>query len=236
MNKRKICFICVLTLLVILSFNCTNTYSSENDDAKTIYITFDDGPGGKVTKSVLDTLKKENVHATFFVIGSQVKDQEDIILRMKNEGHSIGLHSFTHDRNKLYCSSDNFLKEMLKCQATLYDVTKENYNILRFPFGCNNNTYKLKKELVDLLHSNNLKIFDWTLDSGDGRNYKTSPENLIKNSCKSDQNIVLLMHCSFLNENSARALPGIIKYYKDNGYEFKTLDENSNEVYKLIKK
>lgn len=236
MNKRKICFICVLTLLVILSFNCTNTYSSENDNTKTIYITFDDGPGGKVTKSVLDTLKKENVHATFFVIGSQVKDQEDIILRMKNEGHSIGLHSFTHDRNKLYCSNDNFLKEMLKCQSTLYDVTKENYNILRFPFGCNNNTYKLKKELVDVLHNNNLKIFDWTLDSGDGRNYKTSPENLIKNSCKSDQNIILLMHCSFLNENSAKALPSIIKYYKDNGYEFKTLDESSNEVYKLIKK
>lgn len=236
MNKRKFSFICFFILLVIIFSNYSKAFAYETNNTKTIYITFDDGPGGKVTKSVLDTLKKEDVHATFFIIGSQVKNQEDIILRMKNEGHSIGLHSFTHDRNKLYSCNDNFLKEMLKCQSVLYDVTKENYNILRFPFGCNNTTYKLKKELVDLLHNNNLKIFDWTLDSGDGRNYKTSPENLIKNSCKSEENIILLMHCSFLNENTARALPSIIKYYKNNGYEFKTLDENSKEVYKVIKK
>ena len=235
MNKKISFLICFFTLLIILSLNYTNTFAYENKN-KTVYITFDDGPGGKVTKSILDTLKKEEVHATFFIIGSQVKNQEDIILRMKNEGHSIGLHSFTHDRNKLYSSNDNFLKEMIKCQNTLYDVTKEKYNILRFPFGCNNNTYKLKKELVDLLHTNNFKIFDWTLDSGDGRNYKTCPENLIRNSCTSEENIILLMHCSFLNENSAKALPSIIKYYKDNDYEFKTLDENSKEVYKVIKK
>lgn len=236
---KKINYFLLFSMVLLLSFslNSKKAYSInlENNE-KVIYITFDDGPGGKVTKEVLDILKKENIHATFFVIGSQVKGQEDIVLRMKDEGHSIGLHSFSHDRNKLYSCSENFLKEMIKCQDILYEVTNEKYTILRFPFGCNNSTYKLKKDLVDSLHNNNYKIFDWTLDSGDGKNYKSSPQTLIKNSCKLQENIVLLMHCSFINENSAKALPSIIKFYKDNGYEFKTIDENTPEIYKLIKK
>lgn len=210
--------------------------SSETTSKKTVYITFDDGPGGKVTTDVLDTLKKENVHATFFVIGSQIEGQEDILLRMKNEGHSIGLHSYSHDRNKLYCSNDGFLNEMLKGQEAIYKVTGEKYNILRFPFGCNNKSFKLNEELVNTLHKNNFKIYDWTVDSGDGANYKSAPETLIKNSCKDDDNVVILMHCSFMNKTSAKALPSIIKYYKNKGYEFKTIDESTPEVYKVLKK
>ena len=86
--------------------------SLEEESKKTVYLTFDDGPGGKVTQEVLDTLQKENVPATFFIIGNQVCGQENIILRMKNEGHSLGLHSFSHDRNILYRSNGDFINEM----------------------------------------------------------------------------------------------------------------------------
>lgn len=238
-NKNLRLVLVLFFLLVTNSFKVyatDNNMSSENSNKKTVYITFDDGPGGKVTKDILDTLKKENVPATFFVIGSQIKGQEDIILRMKEEGHSIGLHSYSHDRNKLYCSNDNFLNEMIKDQEIIFNVTGEKYNILRFPFGCNNNSYKLTEELVKKLHNNNLKIYDWTVDSGDGANYKSSPETIIKKSCKSEDNVVLLMHCSFLNKTSAKALPSIIKYYKDKGYEFKAIDETTPEIYKVTKK
>ena len=71
------------------------TINVNTDEQKIIYLTFDDGPGGKVTKDILDILKDECVPATFFVIGCQIKDQEDIILRMNNEGHGIGLHSIS---------------------------------------------------------------------------------------------------------------------------------------------
>lgn len=241
MIKIKIIKNLALSLLLFsLLTPSLNAYAINDDNLTTknkiIYLTFDDGPGGKVTKDILDTLQKENVPATFFVIGSQIQGQEDIILRMKNEGHSIGLHSYSHDRSKLYCSSNNFLNEMLKGQDILYNVTGEKYNILRFPFGCNNNSYKLTNELVNILHNNNLKIYDWNTDSGDGANYQASPETLIKNSCKNENNVVLLMHCSFLNKTSARALPSIIKYYKDNGYEFKKIDETTPEIYKIFKK
>lgn len=239
-NFFKILLLLLIGILIpshnVFALNENEDTSSETTKNKIVYITFDDGPGGKVTTDVLDTLKKENVHATFFVIGSQIKGQEDILLRMKNEGHSIGLHSYSHDRNKLYCSNDNFLNEMIRGQEAIYKVTGEKYNILRFPFGCNNMSYKLTEELVNILHKNNFKIYDWTLDSGDGANYKSAPETIIKKACKADDNVVILMHCNFINKTSAKALPSIIKYYKDNGYEFKTIDETTPEVYKIIKK
>jgi peptidoglycan-N-acetylglucosamine deacetylase len=220
----------------VFALNENEDTSSETTKNKIVYITFDDGPGGKVTTDVLDTLKKENVHATFFVIGSQIEGQEDILLRMKDEGHSIGLHSYSHDRNKLYCNNDGFLSEILKGQEAIYKVTGEKYKILRFPFGCNNKTYKLTEELVNTLHNNNFKIYDWTLDSGDGANYKSAPETIISKACKAEDNVVILMHCAFINKTSAKALPSIIKYYKDKGYEFKTIDESTPEIYKIIKK
>ena len=58
-----------------------------------VYLTFDDAPGGDVTRKTLDILKDENVPATFFIIGNQIKGQEDIIIRMKDEGHSILLRT-----------------------------------------------------------------------------------------------------------------------------------------------
>lgn len=86
------------------------------EEEKVIYITFDDGPGGKVTTEVLDILKREEVPATFFLIGDQIKGQEKLIKRMVDEGHSIGLHSMSHSKSKLYSSDKEFLKEMLECQ------------------------------------------------------------------------------------------------------------------------
>lgn len=203
---------------------------------KTIYLTFDDGPGGKTTIKILDTLKKENVPGTFFIIGDQIDRQEDIILRMKNEGHSIGLHSFSHNRNILYRSSDDFISEMEKVQKRLYEVTGENYYILRFPFGCNNMTYKLTPNMVDAIHASNFKIYDWTQDTLDGANPNSSPSTILKRAISEKDTVILLMHCARNNKNSADALPAIIRYYKDHGYTFKKITPETKEIYKFIKR
>lgn len=223
-----------LALFFLLSLNI-NCLAEEPSTEKIVYLTFDDGPGGKVTNKVLDTLKEEGVPATFFVIGCQLKDQEDIILRMKNEGHSIGLHSISHNRNKLYSSNDGFLKEMLNEQEMLEKITGQKYNILRFPFGCNNSTYKLTTSLTKLLHENNLKIYDWTQDSGDGANSNSSPDSILRKSISPNDNVVVLMHCSYINKNSAIALTSIIKHYKKAGYTFKVIDETTPEIYKITR-
>lgn len=231
-SKSITCLSLALLLCLSITLPCS---AYESNPEKVIYLTFDDGPGGKITNKVLDTLKEENVPATFFLIGCQIENQEDIILRMKNEGHSIGLHSVTHDRNKLYHGNEGFINEMLKEQAIIEKVTGEKPNILRFPFGCNNSTYRLTDSLVNAIHENNLKIYDWTQDSGDGANCNSSPDTIFKNAMSEEDTIFLLMHCTYINKTSAAALPSIIKHYKSKGYTFKGIDETTPEVYKVTK-
>lgn len=227
--------ISILCLFIVQCFSL-QCYADTNEQIeKVVYLTFDDGPGGKITTKVLDILKEEGVPATFFVIGCQIPNQESIILRMKNEGHSIGLHSVTHDRNRLYTGNQGFINEMLKEQKILEEITGEKYNILRFPFGCNNSTYKLTDSLVNLIHENNLKIYDWTQDSGDGANSNSSPDSILRKSINKEDSVIVLMHCTYINKTTAQALPSIIKYYKNAGYTFKVIDDTTPEVYKVTR-
>ena len=233
-SKKSISLI--LIIVTIINYQSFITINAHADEKKIIYLTFDDGPAGKVTRDVLDILKKDSVSATFFLIGSQIKGQEDLITRMYAEGHSLGLHSMSHKKNNLYSSDESFLKEMLDTQEAINSIVGFKPNILRFPFGCNNNYYKISQSMVDLLHRNNLKIYDWNTDSGDGAHPNANSSLFIKNS-KSDKDcVMLLMHCAYMSKNSVAALPYIIKYYKDSGYEFKSIDENTPEEFHFMKK
>lgn len=232
--KRTIIF--VLVIVNFINFQVFATNDNSNVSKKIIYLTFDDGPAGKVTTNILDILKEESVPATFFLIGEQIKGQEKLVQRIYNEGHSLGLHSMSHKKGCLYSSNQTFLKEMLDTQEIINSVVGIKPTILRFPFGCNNNSYKISQSMVDLLHKNNLKIFDWNADSGDGANPNSPPSKFIKNS-KSDKDcIILLMHCAYMSKNTVKALPSIIKYYKDNGYEFRKIDDNTPEEFHFMKK
>ncbi|EDT75251.1 polysaccharide deacetylase family protein [Clostridium butyricum] len=242
MYLKKLKKLTLFSLIITMFFSIPiyNTYADEKNNvesnSKVVYLTFDDGPAGKVTNDVLDILKNNSVHATFFLIGCQIKDQENLVKRIYDEGNSIGLHSMTHKKNSLYCSNEQFLKEMISTQELISTVVPIKPTILRFPFGCNNNTYKISKSMVDLLHDNNLKIYDWNTDSGDGANPNSAPSTIFKNAKSTKDRVILLMHCSYLSKNTVKALPSIIQYYKDNGYEFKTIDENTPEEFHFMKK
>ena len=242
MYLKKLKKLTLFSLIITMFFSIPiyNTYADEKNNvesnSKVVYLTFDDGPAGKVTNDVLDIFKNNSVHATFFLIGCQIKDQEDLVKRIYDEGNSIGLHSMTHKKNSLYCSNEQFLKEMISTQELISTVVPIKPTILRFPFGCNNNTYKISKSMVDLLHDNNLKIYDWNTDSGDGANPNSAPSTILKNAKSTKDRVILLMHCSYLSKNTVKALPSIIQYYKDNGYEFKTIDENTPEEFHFMKK
>lgn len=232
-------FFYLLLFIFLSNFQNVNAYckyiSKDIYNKKIVYLTFDDAPGGNVTRKTLDILKDENVPATFFIIGNQIKGQEDIILRMKDEGHSIGLHSFTHERNNLYKNCQGFINEMSRVQKALYDVTGENYHILRFPFGTNNSTYKITNEMVDIVHSNGFKIYDWTQDTLDGANPYSSPDLILNRSISTNDNVVVLMHNSMANKTTSQAIRSIIKYYKSQGYTFKKITMDTPEIYHVIK-
>ena len=217
-----------------------NKAQSDYDEAlkniKIAYLTFDDGPGGKVTEEILNTLKENDVKATFFLIGELVEKHPDLVKRMNDEGHSIGVHTFTHERNKIYRNDSSFLEENLKAQESIEKVIGKKVFSLRFPFGSNNSTYTLKKSLVDSLHEQGFRIYDWTVDSTDALNPNLSPSSIIQKSISNSDYIVLLMHCGYSNNNSAKALPSIIKHFKSAGYSFEVIDESTPEIYRLKNK
>lgn len=237
MNFKKK-FSVFLTILILFTgiFNIKTLATDEVDSSKKIvYITFDDGPAGKVTTQILDTLKEYDAKATFFVIGNMIKGQEKLLNRMVVEGHSIGLHTYSHEKNKIYRSSQSFIDEMLLTQQLVEEATGKKSTIIRFPFGCNNNTYKLTSGMVNSLHDNNFKIFDWNVDSTDGMNPKLDPYKIAERAKSKKENAIVLLHCGYVNKNTAKALPSILKYYKDNNYEFRAIDENTPEVFRLRK-
>ncbi|WP_338423236.1 polysaccharide deacetylase family protein [Clostridium beijerinckii] len=198
---------------------------------KIIYLTFDDGPSSKVTNSVLDVLKENKVHATFFLIGNQIEGKEDVVKRIYDEGNGIGLHTYTHKIRKIYSSEDAFIKEMIKCRDEINKAIGISPNIIRFPCGSNK---RLNKKYLKRLHDEGFKIYDWDLDNTDGLNSRLSPDTLYRKAIKGSenrQNIILLLHCTDMHKNTCKALPQIIKYYKSKGYEFKVITEDTPELY-----
>lgn len=205
-------------------------------DKKQIYLTFDDGPS-IITNTVLDILKNNDVKATFFVIGNQIDGYEDVIRRIQEEGHSMGLHSYTHNFRKIYRNHEAFLKEMYQCRDKIYETTGLSPNIIRFPGGSRN---ILTESYLDELHKLNFKVYDWNAETEDGLNPKVSPYRLYKEAIKGSNSlpyVMLLLHCDYMHKNTCKALPDIIKYYKNAGFEFEIITEDTPElIYPITKK
>ena len=206
-----------------------------NKEKRVIYLTFDDGPS-KITDKVLDILKENQIKATFFIIGNQINGFEDVVKRINNDGHSIGLHSYTHKFKLIYSNKNTFIKEMLNCRNEISRLTGISPNIIRFPGG---SSKRLTNAYLNKLHSYNFKIYDWNMVTSDGINSNTSPNRLYRDATEGNENlcpIILLLHCDYMHKNSCKALPNIIKYYKESGYEFKIISEDTPELYFPIKK
>ncbi|MCE7700281.1 MAG: polysaccharide deacetylase [Methanobacterium paludis] len=208
----------------------------DQNEKKVVYLTFDDGPSETVTNNILDTLKRENVKATFFVIGYKLQGREDVLKRMKNEGHSIGLHTFTHDYKKIYSNDTAFMDEMNRSGRELKNIIGYSPKIIRFPSGsCGH----MDESLLNKLHSTGYRIFDWNICLSDGIDYNTPVSKLYREGttkCINPNRVFLLAHCSGENKNTCSALPKIIKYYKDLGYEFKTITTATPEYHFRISK
>lgn len=216
--------------------NLTTCENYVNEKNKVIYLTFDDGPSDNVTNKVLDILKENNIKATFFLIGNQIDGLESVVKRIHKEGHSIGLHTYSHKIKKVYSSRTSFINEMLQCREKVNEVAGVSPNIIRFPGG----SYKrLSETFLTKLHSYNFKVYDWNMVTSDGLKPKVSPDRLYREATKDSKElstIVLLLHCDYMHKNTCTALPRIIKYYKDEGYEFKTITQDTPELYFSITK
>lgn len=202
---------------------------NENSDEniKTAYLTFDDGPSTTVTPDVLEILDKYGIKATFFIIGDMAEKSPDLVKEIKAREHSIGNHSYSHKYDYLYKNMDNFLGEIKKTDKILKNILGEDFNtnLMRFPggsSGANKQKYKIKAEELGY------NIYDWNSLNGDSEGKKVPVDKLItrlKNTTKGQKELVVLMHDTYGKETTAQALPSIIDYLIDQGYSFKKLEQ-----------
>lgn len=210
-----------------------NTFQNNSVVAsrKIVYLTFDDGPSIGVTNKILDILKKYNVKATFFVVGNKIENNKKLVKRIYREGHSIGLHSYSHNYKYIYADQNRFINEMNRTADEVYKVIGVKSKIIRFPGG----TYQqLNKEFLQNLHVQGYKLYDWNVDCGDGIYANYSPKEIYKNAITTgafSNRIILLAHCTSVNLTTVKALPKIITYYKKLGYEFKPITSTTPEFY-----
>lgn len=228
-------FCLTIAFNLALVCNCTAALNPEEDSTKPkiIYLTFDDGPS-PLTGKFLDVLDKYNVKGTFFLVGNQITENAEVVKRIYDEGHSIGLHTYTHNYKAIYPNRNTFLKEMSQCQDEIYNLTGSRPNIIRFPGGSRK---RLDETFLNQLHSLNYKVFDWNAYTSDGIDYRLPPERLYNEATRTTITcypIILLMHCDYVNKNTLAALPWIIKYYQQQNFEFKAITNETQEYYFTI--
>ena len=109
----------------------------EVEAAHKVYLTFDDGPSANTLK-ILDILEEYGVKATFFTVGTAGEGEEEILKQIVEAGHTLGMHSYTHDYSELYSSVENFAADFAREQEFLYGVTGVKSKVYRFPGGSSN--------------------------------------------------------------------------------------------------
>lgn len=226
----------------------TDSYSSEAQtyptpllyvsNKKVAYLTFDDGPSEN-TLSILKTLKKFEAKATFFVIGKAKLEYLDEIAK---EGHTIGLHSYSHDYSKIYKSQKSYFEDIKKLDQEVYERTGIHSKIIRFPGGSSNSisqkySNKIMTRLTKSVQEEGYRYFDWNLDSGDAVSHNIKAKNIVSNIKKTHynkNNICILMHDSSKKSTTVKALPSVLKLLKKENYYFAPITQYTPQIHHKV--
>lgn len=196
---------------------------------KVIYLTFDDGPS-VYTKELLNILKEYNVKATFFVTGN---GNRKYIKKAYNEGHSIGIHTYSHVYKNVYASEEAYFNDLEKVQKIIKEQTGEESRLVRFPGGSSNTVSRFNKGIMTRLSKElerrGYKYFDWNVSSSDTvKSNSDDIANTVIRRLKKGNNVVLQHDTKYY---SVKAVRKIIEYGLANGYTFAKLDVTSPTVH-----
>lgn len=242
---KKLKYFSIVALIIIFvfcTFNLAFAEEKKKDNSKeelkkVVYLTFDDGPT-KNTLEILKILKEENVKATFFVIGELAEQNSDILKQVQEEGHEICIHTYNH-KKCIYSSKAEYLSDYNKAFKAITDVIgHEPSKFMRMPGGSSTTIgdkgtlSAIRNELCD----EGLYYVDWNISIEDALSTNVPVEKLLatfkrelKKSFIDPNTAIVLMHDGSSNCTTPKALPSIIKYFKENGYEFKNFGEISEE-------
>ena len=209
-----------------------NLYNNGSIGNGVIYLTFDDGPNSGTTNVILDILRDEGVKATFFVT---CNGPDYLIQRIYNEGHTLGLHTCTHNYSTVYSSVDNYFNDLNSVSNRVKNLTGLDSKIIRFPGGSSNTvsrsySYGIMSTLTGMVLDRGYRYYDWNVDSKDAGGANSSQQvyyNVVNNLSYGRSNVVLMHDVKWQTRD---ALRDIIHYAKNNGYSFDKITMNTYMV------
>lgn len=202
-------------------------------EGKEVYLTFDDGPSS-YTDDILDILDKYQVKATFFVIGKTDEQSKELYKRIVEDGHSIGMHSYSHDYNQIYKSLKAFESDFKRIRKLIYDTTGFKTDLYRFPGGSGNEVSSMDMSVfIRYLNKENVVYYDWNVASGDATGTAYTPEQLADNALEGiaeHTRSIVLMHDTDRKLNTVRSLDAILQTLTENGAKLLTLDDTVKPI------
>lgn len=205
---------------------------SESENAGRAYITFDDGPSAN-TEKILKILKEHNVKATFFVDGTAAgnKQMMGLYKEITDDGHTIAMHSYSHDYKTLYASAESFEDDLDKIHSLIYNETGVDSKIYRFPGGSGNTVSRLDIGIyAAVLHRHGYEYWDWNVYPGDPDGKKLSADQIAENvldDIDSYRTAEILLHDTGTKNTTVEALPAIIEGLLDRNIRILPMDENT---------
>lgn len=199
--------------------------SDQEANGKKVYLTFDDGPESVDTPLILNILDTYGVKATFFVIGTSVEKNPELLKEIYRRGHAVGNHTYNHVYSEIYQSPQAFINSIKKNEALIYGLTGQKPKVIRDPGGI---AWK-NQAITDLVLKNGYSMVQWNVDSYDSNKAYQEPAQIIKNVQLQAANkklwpgMIILMHDGKGHLNTVRALPTIIEMLIDQGFEFAVL-------------
>ena len=192
-----------------------------------IYLTFDDGPSAR-TAEILDILKEKDVKATFFVVGCSDEAGKALLRRIVEEGHTLAMHTYSHNYKKIYASVEDYLADMYQIFSQIKEETGVTPSLFRFPGGSiNGYNSGIYQELITEMLRRGFVPFDWNISSKDAASSKAQPADVLVNNVVTDAKKVsrgvVLMHDAGAKTTTVQALGPMIDQLKDMGFELKAL-------------
>ena len=192
----------------------TSEADISDEACRKVYLTFDDGPS-RYTDDILDILAQYNVKATFFVVGKTDESSLAAYQRIVEEGHTLGMHSYSHKYDEIYQSVETYAQDLGRLQEFLYETTGVLSRYVRFPGGSSNKVSTVAiRDLIVYLEEQGIRYYDWNISSGDAAHgyvsAETIKENILPNVEKHDT-VIILMHDAADKETTVEALPAVIE-------------------------
>lgn len=188
--------------------------TADMEGKKKVYLTFDDGPSAN-TDEILDILRQYDVKATFFVVGKTDEASKEAYRRIVEEGHTLGMHSYSHVYDLVYSSREEFEADMLKLQSYLYEETGVSSRYYRFPGGSSNTISDIDmQEFISCLHERGIEYYDWNVSNGDGAAVTPEVDVLIENIMNDIgkyETPMILMHDDVNKYRTVEALEELIQ-------------------------